>query len=159
MRFWSPGAMPAGRMPGVTMSLPADSGRARRRAASRGEAMTPSAPAAKARRARSSDEVGEGAVADERGVEVGAVERGEDGDGEEAGRRVAAAFGGGGDHVRVAVDGEEVGGDVAARLRVAAATVAPMSKSFMSRKTRLPSALSARARSRPPVARRPRPTL
>ena len=51
------------------------------------------------------------------------------------------------------------GATVAVRLRVAAVTVAPMSKSFMSRKTRLPWALSSRARSRPPVARRPRPIL
>ena len=111
MRFWSPGAAPAGRMPGVTMSLPAASGRARRRAASRGEAMTPSAPAAKARRARSSTRSARAPSRIRRGVEVGAVERGEDGDGEELRRGVAAAFGGGGDHVRVAVDGEEVGGD------------------------------------------------
>ena len=111
MRFWSPAAEPAGRMPGVTMSLPSASGRARRRAASRGRGDDAVGAGGEGAAGALEDDVGEGAVADQGGVEVGAVERGEDGDGEDAGRGVAAACGGGGDHVRVAVDGEEVGGD------------------------------------------------
>ncbi len=111
MRFWSWAAAPAGRTPGVTMSRPAAPGRARIAAASRGEAITPSAPAAKARAARSTTSVFDLAVADQRGVEVGAVERGEQGHGEDAGGGGAAAGDGGADHMRVAVDREEVGGE------------------------------------------------
>ena len=111
VRFWSPGAEPGGRMPGVTMSLPVDSGSARRAAASWGEAMTPSAPAAKARRARSRTRSERAPARMRRVVEVGAVEGGEEGDGEDAGRGVGAAGGGGGDDVGVAVDSEEVGAD------------------------------------------------
>ena len=49
----APVAEPAGRTPGVTINLPFASGRARIIAASCGEAMTPSAPARRARAARS----------------------------------------------------------------------------------------------------------
>ena len=105
------------------------------------------------------DDVAERAFADEGGVEVGAVERGEDGDGEErvgaSPRPATAALTTCGSPWTV----RKSGATEATMPRVAAVTVAPISKSFMSRKTRLPLALRSRARSSPPEARRPRPIL
>jgi hypothetical protein len=62
-------------------------------------------------------------------------------------------------HMRVAVHGQEI--EIELRQpRTAASTVAPMSKSFMSRKMRLPwSCLSSLASARPPPVSMPRPIL
>ena len=159
VRFWSSGVAPSGRTPGVTMSLSRAPGRARRRAASIGEAMTPSAPAANARAARSSTISSRApsrmraASRSARSSEVRMVT---------ARMRVGVA-------ARPATAARTTcgspctvrksGSSRAVISRTARVTVAPMSKSLRSRKTRLPSPLRSAARSRPPEASRPRPSL
>ncbi len=92
----------------MTISLPAASGKARIAAASCGEAITPSAPAAKARRGALGDDFADRAGADQTFVEIGAVERSQDGDSEDFQAAVAGAVTGGANDMGVAVDGEEI---------------------------------------------------
>ncbi len=157
-RFWSSAFVPVGRTPGVTINLPFASGRARIMAASCGLAITPSAPARNARRARSctSSWISPFRIRarsrSPRSIEVNMVTA-----------RIFRSV-----SPRPATAARTTFGSPwtvrksrsnCASPATAFSTVCPMSNSFMSRNTRLPISVSSFASAKPPPVSIPKPIL
>ena len=140
MRFWSPASAPAGRMPGVTSTMPAPTMRAQLgRLLGRADQAV-DADVARLRGALG-DQLRHGEVV-AGGGEIGVVVGGQHRDGEDAQARAFARVDRRMHGLRIGVHGEEASRRASPRSRRPCATVLPMSCSLRSRNTCLPAPIS-----------------